>query len=70
MRFQAYRSVYAPINRFVTSRKTILVFLLKFPLFRVPCAPVRSDFSRAFEDSKQAQEKGFYSAVLCVEGEK
>lgn len=72
MSFQAYRSVHAPITNpnKLTSSRTVLRFILKHPQYRVPCAPIRSDFSRAFEDVKQAQEKGFSAAVLVVEGER
>jgi len=72
MCFQAYRSHYAPIkipNKPI-SDKTVLRFILKHSQHRVPCAPVRSDFSRAYEDVKQAQKKGFFAAVLSVEGER
>lgn len=68
--FQAYRSLYAPIQRHVTDRKVVLRFLLNTKRFRVPCAPARSDFVKALEDVKRAEKNGYYAQVLLVEGEK
>lgn len=66
--FQAYRSLYAPVQRHVTSQKAILRFLLNHSTFRVPFAPARSDFSTALEDVKKAENNGYFAQVLLVEG--
>lgn len=68
--FQAFRSVYAPIDRKITSKCNLLQFLLNYPLYRFPCAPARSDFSMALEDVKRAEKNGYYAQILVVEGER
>lgn len=68
--FQAYRTLYSPISLSEVSPRTLLMFLLKYPTFRVPCAPARSDFSTALKDLEKAKKNGYYAQILVVEGEK
>lgn len=68
--FQAFRSVHAPIGSKITSQRNLLKFLLNNPLYRVPCAPARSDFATALEDVKRAEKFGHLPQILLVEGEK
>lgn len=68
--FQAYRSLYAPINKHVTSQRAILRFLLNHRSLGVPAAPARSDFATALKDVKKAEKNGYYAQILVVEGEK
>ena len=68
--FQAFRSYHAPIDNKITSQCNLLKFLLNNPLYRVPCAPARSDFATALEDVKRAEKDGHFVQILVVEGEK
>lgn len=68
--FQAFRSVHAPIGSKITSQCNLLKFLLNNPLYRVPCAPARSDFATALEDVKRVEKTGYFAQILVVEGEK
>lgn len=63
MIFQAYRSKFAVCSATSAVDNS---FILNYPNYCVPAAPVRSGFAAAFEDVKRLRASGYVAAVRVL----